>query len=178
LQETLTSPTYDLTTVVFSIDDLYLPHDEQVALAQSHPTNPLVQHRGVPGTHDVRAGRQLLQALARQEADVSLPSYDKSAFSGAGDRRPRSEWTIVNSGGQRAVDVVIMEGWCVGFRALPDEELRSRWRSAHENATSAAKRDEYKGQLGRAKLEDVTFINDSLRAYDDLTDQLAALIYM
>jgi D-glycerate 3-kinase len=178
LQETLTSPSYDLTTVVFSIDDLYLPHDEQVALARSHPTNPLVQHRGVPGTHDIRAGAQLLQALARQETDVSLPSYDKSAFSGAGDRRPRSEWTIVNPGGRRPVDVVIMEGWCVGFRALPDEELRSRWRSAHEKATSAAGSDEYEGQLGRVKLEDVAFINDSLRAYDDLTDKLAALIYM
>jgi D-glycerate 3-kinase len=38
-----------LETLVLSIDDLYLTHDDQVALAKEHPRNPLVQHRGEPG---------------------------------------------------------------------------------------------------------------------------------
>lgn len=38
-----------LETLVLSIDDFYLTHAEQVALAQSHPNNKLVQHRGEPG---------------------------------------------------------------------------------------------------------------------------------
>lgn len=38
-----------LETLVCSIDDLYLPYKEQVALAKEHSLNPLVQHRGEPG---------------------------------------------------------------------------------------------------------------------------------
>ncbi len=48
LQETL-SQKEGLQTLVCSIDDLYLKHEDQVALAQSHPLNSLVQHRGEPG---------------------------------------------------------------------------------------------------------------------------------
>lgn len=39
-----------LETLVCSIDDLYLTHDDQTALAKEHAQNPLVQHRGEPGT--------------------------------------------------------------------------------------------------------------------------------
>jgi D-glycerate 3-kinase len=38
-----------LETLVCSIDDLYLKHEDQVALARSHVNNPLMQHRGEPG---------------------------------------------------------------------------------------------------------------------------------
>lgn len=48
LQETL-SQKEGLETLVCSIDDLYLKHEDQVALAQANAQNPLVQHRGEPG---------------------------------------------------------------------------------------------------------------------------------
>jgi D-glycerate 3-kinase len=38
-----------LETLVCSIDDLYLEHENQVALARGHVNNPLVQYRGEPG---------------------------------------------------------------------------------------------------------------------------------
>lgn len=38
-----------LETLVCSIDDFYLTHDDQVALAASMPDNKLVQVRGEPG---------------------------------------------------------------------------------------------------------------------------------
>jgi D-glycerate 3-kinase len=38
-----------LETLVCSIDDLYLKHEDQIELASSHAENPLVQHRGEPG---------------------------------------------------------------------------------------------------------------------------------
>ena len=38
-----------LETLVCSIDDLYLKHEDQVALAAARPDNQLVQHRGEPG---------------------------------------------------------------------------------------------------------------------------------
>ena len=39
-----------LETLVCSIDDFYLTHADQRALAAAHPDNPLVQVRGEPGT--------------------------------------------------------------------------------------------------------------------------------
>jgi D-glycerate 3-kinase len=38
-----------LETLVCSIDDLYLKHEDQVKLAEEHKDNALVQHRGEPG---------------------------------------------------------------------------------------------------------------------------------
>lgn len=38
-----------LETVVVSIDDFYLAHADQLALAAAHPDNALVQYRGEPG---------------------------------------------------------------------------------------------------------------------------------
>src|SRR5258708_4585733 len=38
-----------IDTLVCSIDDFYLGHNDQLALAASHPTNLLIQHRGEPG---------------------------------------------------------------------------------------------------------------------------------
>lgn len=41
--------TDNINTIVFSLDDFYLTHDEQVKLAAENPENALVQHRGEPG---------------------------------------------------------------------------------------------------------------------------------
>lgn len=57
LQETLRSPPYSLPLVTLSLDDIYLTHADQHALAQSHPSNPLLQHRGQPSTPRPGPGR-------------------------------------------------------------------------------------------------------------------------
>jgi len=46
-----------------------------------------------------------------------VPRYDKSAFSGRGDRKPCEEWTAIPT----MPDVVLLEGWCFGFRPLESE---------------------------------------------------------
>lgn len=176
LCKTLSSPPHDLPTAVLSIDDLYLPHSQQQALAKAHPDNPLVQHRGQPSTHDVQLGKDLFQALADRETNIKVPSYDKSAFNGAGDQRPESEWEIVNAEGKAPVEVIVFEGWCVGFRALSDEQVEEKWKAAKEQYEREAKN--YKGQLGKLKLEDALFVNDKLREYDVLTDRFGAFVHM
>ena len=174
LHHTLSEPPHSLPTLVLSIDDLYLPHDQQQALAKSHAANPLVQHRGVPSTHDVKTGIELFQALANRDSNVKIPSYDKSQFNGAGDRRPESDWHTVNATSQSPVEVVVFEGWCVGFRALSDEEVQRKWEAAKQEAESG----NYTGRLGKLKLEDVLFVNSKLREYDALTDRFGAFIHM
>ncbi|ROT38723.1 D-glycerate 3-kinase [Sodiomyces alkalinus F11] len=149
-------------TLVLSIDDLYLRHADQLALAAAHPENPLLQHRGQPGTHDLPLARRLFHdLLARRPARV--PSYDKAAFAGQGDRAPSASWRPVNP---PFVHVVIFEGWCVGFRALPDA------------AAVEARRARPSRTLASHALPDLLFVNDRLRAYDDLTDLLDAFVHL
>ncbi|PNS16319.1 hypothetical protein CAC42_6426 [Sphaceloma murrayae] len=172
----LVTEPYNLPTVVLSIDDLYLPHDRQVKLAASHQDNPLVQHRGQPSTHDVALGVKLFSAIKDRAADIKIPSYDKSAYSGQGDRRPEAEWRKINADATRPVEVVIFEGWCVGFTPLSDTELEQKWKTAKDAFESAP--GSYDGQLGKLKLEHVRFVNRALMDYDRLTNQLDALVHI
>ena len=161
---------------MLSIDDLYLPREMQKALAESHPDNPLVQHRGEPSTHDVELGKALFQDLAKRKRNIKVPSYDKSAYNGAGDQLPESKWRTINEEGSKPTEVIVFEGWCVGFRALGDAEVEEKWRAAKEDFDKNG--DHYKGQLGKQKLESVLFVNDNLRKYDALTDQFGAFVHM
>jgi D-glycerate 3-kinase len=163
----LSSPPYSLPTLVFSIDDLYLPHSKQEALAESQANNPLVQHRGQPSTHDVKLGPEVFAAISNRKPNIHVPSYDKSAFNGAGDRLPESKWEICNRQGERPVEVVIFEGWCVGFRALDDGEVEHKWKAAVEEYES--KGSAYSGRLGKLQLDSVKFVNNALREYDEMT---------
>ena len=176
LLTTLTQPPHSLPTTVFSLDDLYLTHSDQRALATANPSNPLVQHRGVPGTHDLPLGDAVFSALASRAPNLAIPSYDKSAFSGAGDRRPESEWGVVNREGEGTVDVVVFEGWAVGFRALEEGELERKWQAARMEAESEG--SGYQGRLGKLKLEDVRFVNEKLRGYERLWRWVDAMVHM
>ncbi|KAJ5156765.1 hypothetical protein N7492_009568 [Penicillium capsulatum] len=173
LQETLRSEPYLLSVVTLSLDDIYLAHAGQIALAQAHPTNPLLQHRGQPSTHDLGLGEQVFSSLAA-ERPTAIPQYDKSAFAGQGDRVPQSKWQVVNTEGQEKVKVVIFEGWCVGFRAWDDKTLHERWEAAVQQKEAG----DYQGRLGHVKFEDVQTVNNALKQYDVLTDKLDALIHI
>lgn len=127
-----------------------------------------MQHRGQPSTHDIALGKELFRAIRNRDSNIKIPSYDKSAFNGQGDRRAANEWETINDDSSRQkVEVVIFEGWCVGFRSLSEEELRRKW----EQAKAAAEGDSaYKGQLGKLHFESVQFVNAALKEYDALTE--------
>ena len=96
-----------LGAVTLSLDDLYLTRAERLVLARD--VHPLFATRGVPGTHDVALGIEVIGQLVRGEA-AALPVFDKSIDDRAVKRRPVTG----------PVDVVLLEGWCVGARPLPD----------------------------------------------------------
>ncbi|KAJ9351234.1 hypothetical protein DTO027B9_6467 [Paecilomyces variotii] len=173
LQKTLRSPPYSLPTVTLSLDDIYLTHADQVALAAAHPDNPLLQHRGQPSTHDLALGEKVFASL-KANKPTAIPQYDKSAFSGQGDRVPESQWEIVNGEGQEKIKLVIFEGWRVGFRPWDDVTLKEKWEAAVRQKDTG----NYDGRLGYVKFEDVKTVNDALKRYDVLTDQLDALIHI
>lgn len=179
LQQTLSSPPHNNPTLTFSIDDLYLPRHAQTALAESHPTNPLVQHRGQPSTHDVRLGLSLFYDLKNRVQNVRIPSYDKSAHHGKGDRVDEAKWNVVNRPGDAPIDVVIFEGWCVGFRPLANAEIEQKWRHAVEADTQLLNSGKPpSGRLGSNSLESALFVNNALRSYDELTDYLDAFVFL
>jgi len=116
---------YRLRGITISIDDFYLTRAEQVQLAAQHAANPYLQQRGYPGTHDIRLGCETLanlRAINSTQQAVAIPRYDKSAHGGEGDRMPRTDWPVV----QPPLDYVILEGWCVGFTPLREDEIQDK----------------------------------------------------
>jgi len=101
-----------LNAVGLSLDDFYLGREARGWLAGR--VHRLLQVRGPPGTHDVALACAVLDHL-RGNGTTPLPAFDKAAD----ERRPKSSWRQVEG----PVDVVILEGWCVGARPEPSERL-------------------------------------------------------
>lgn len=145
---------HGVETLVCSIDDFYLRREDQQGLADSNPGNKLLQVRGEPGTHDMALAANFFEALCAGRP-VKVPEYDKSAHAGKGDRVPESAWArTVNSDPARPVQVVICEGWCVGFRSLECDEVERKYALPGTRT------------LKDHKLEHLLKINESLKAYD------------
>lgn len=110
-----------LRAATVSIDDFYLRRDEQLALSRAHPGNRYLEVRGYPGTHDINLGARVIDALvhAKEGERVLVPSYDKGAFGGAGDRAPESKWSSVEG----PLDVVLFEGWMLAFEPTQSSDV-------------------------------------------------------
>ena len=100
-----------------SIDDIYKTRPSREALAQSE--HPLFVTRGVPMTHDVALGINVIEALRTQGEGCAtrLPAFDKSIDT----RKPEASWPV------RAgpIDMVLFEGWCVGAIPQSEDELQT-----------------------------------------------------
>ncbi|KAL8871385.1 MAG: hypothetical protein Q9174_002770 [Haloplaca sp. 1 TL-2023] len=166
IARTLEQSPHNIPTVVVSIDDFYLSHKDQLRLAADHPKNPLVQHRGQPSTHDLSLASSVLSSL-RVGRETRIPTYDKSAFNGQGDRMPNSQWIKFNETGHRPAKLVILEGWCLGFRSLDSNRLKAYWEKAVHACVEAK---DYRGRLGHTRLEQVQFLNEALKGYDAITE--------
>lgn len=94
-----------LRVAVLALDDLYLTHAERQQLAAD--VHPLLVTRGVPGTHDVTLGLELLSRLPtlRQNETLQVPRFLKAAD----DRAPRADWPTLTG----RFDLLLFEGWCV-----------------------------------------------------------------
>src|SRR5262249_44027257 len=104
-----------------SIDDFYYPRHTQIWVAQQHPDNPYLQQRGYPGTHDIKLGVEVLQALKGLDkpGTVKIPRYDKSLHGGLGDRLPESDWSTIAG----PLDVILFDGWMLGFKPVAENKL-------------------------------------------------------
>lgn len=70
--------------------------------------------RGVPGTHDVQMGINLIQQLKNKQP-IKLTVFDKATD----DRAPEENWVTSDT----PVDIILFEGWCVGAQPQPAQTL-------------------------------------------------------
>ncbi|KAL0072485.1 hypothetical protein AAF712_000248 [Marasmius tenuissimus] len=157
----LSAPPHSLRVATLSIDDLYLTHTELKALAESNSGNPLWKGRGQPGTHDIALGRRILSSLKDGKEPIELPRFDKSLFDGEGDRLPM-DGTGVSV--QPPIDLVIMEGWCMGFYPISDREVEERWEGVWQEEKVKLGMDD--SIIGTKK--SIKQINETLHRYVDL----------
>jgi D-glycerate 3-kinase len=114
-----------LQLAVASIDDAYLPWAER---RQRMAGNPFGVSRVPPGSHDPAALAEPIRCWREQPwsgdgratAALDLPRFDKTLRDGEGDRT--SNWH-----GQ--ADAVLLEGWLLGCRPVPEQELLA-WSAA------------------------------------------------
>ena len=106
---------YGLAVVSLSLDDFYLSRAQRQHLART--VHPLLATRGVPGTHDMTLLNDTLDTLldSASVGPVAIPRFDKARD----DRRPRADWDRITGG----VDLVLLEGWCMGAAPQTAEQL-------------------------------------------------------
>lgn len=165
---------HSINAIEVSLDDFYLPHTEQVALRKQHPSFDLLKNRGQPSTHDTALAKSFFYQFLDEKPteDLWVPSFDKSCFDGDGDRVPRSEWRTLSK--DESVDVLIFEGWCVGFRPLPEDYVLKKWqkatitqdaRSADLRSPSGVEAQFSTTTLAKHSKEELLFINSALADY-------------
>lgn len=134
--------------------DFYLTRAGLDALAERSSTNAMLSGRGPPGTHDADLlASTLAEVSARSTSEpvtpLRLPIFDKSLFDGRGDRST----SVVTVDGP--IDVFILEGWSMGFRAVSTADAQLRWsqgRVAHTHP-----------------FDSVRELNDNLSSFDART---------
>jgi D-glycerate 3-kinase len=143
--------------VVLSIDDFYLTKGERNRLADK--VHPLLRTRGVPGTHDIEMLSDCIDKLVNLNAgsNLQLPRFDKAKD----DRADRSEWPMAVG----PIDLIIIEGWCVGSRAQQAAQVV-------EPINSLEKTDDADGRWR-------TYVNENLKGvYARLFARLDALVFL
>lgn len=113
--ELLLEQHFSLATVSISIDDFYLTQLERKDLSEK--IHPLLETRGVPGTHDLDLACKTIKSLMNPKSGetIAIPRFDKAID----DRYPESEWLVVD----KKVDVILFEGWCNHAPVESEENL-------------------------------------------------------
>lgn len=121
-----------------SIDDFYYSKAKRQDLAKE--IHPLLRSRGVPGTHDVDLALRVLKQLveAGPEQQVCLPGFDKSVD----DCRAVEACEQLRG----PVDLIILEGWCVGVKPQPRDKLSPAINELESNEDSDGRWRNYVNQ--------------------------------
>ncbi len=96
----------------FSIDDIYKSQEERRLLSEE--VHPLCYVRGVPGTHDIAMGLDLIEQLSNADHDTEtkIPSFCKPE-----DKHyPEEDWPLYLG----KPDFIFFDAWCGGAKPVPE----------------------------------------------------------
>ncbi|KAH8587878.1 P-loop containing nucleoside triphosphate hydrolase protein [Bisporella sp. PMI_857] len=162
-------------TIEVSLDDFYLSHQARTQKREKYPENKLLKTRGQPGTHDVELAKSFFQQFSEPTSEqIWIPSFDKSLFAGDGDRLPPEDWRKIPT--DRKIDVLIFEGWCVGFQPLSSKDVEAKRHQAIESSKSKTANSENSAgdslesqfsttTLSHHDLDHLLYVNDRLEEY-------------
>ena len=109
---TVVAERLEVTTVSLSLDDFYLTKSERIQLGST--VHPLLETRGVPGTHDVQLAIDCIKSLVAGKKTV-ITRFDKSI-----DDRAAAESLKTIKG---KLGLIVIEGWCLGAKPENAEQL-------------------------------------------------------
>jgi D-glycerate 3-kinase len=164
--------THGIKTINISLDDFYHNHQSLVTIKKSNSQNPLLRTRGQPGTHDIVLAKAFFASLDDHVSTdpVRIPSFDKSQFEGEGDRVPETNWRVVPR--EPRLEVVIFEGWCVGFQPIAEDAVARMWATAQNIDPSQTRlaNDESTMStctLSQHRIDHLQQLNKSLQVYNE-----------
>ena len=109
---------------VISIDDFYKTLKKRNKMAEQN--HPLFKTRGVPGTHDINLLKNFFTLIKYKKfKKIKLPKFNKSID----DRLIKKYWHKVN----KKPEIVLLEGWCVGAKAVSNSSLKKPINSLEKN---------------------------------------------
>ena len=112
IQEVLTNHC-NRPSMGFSIDDIYKSQEERKAISEE--VHSLCYVRGVPGTHDIGMGLDLIDSLSKAKRDsvTKIPSFCKPE-----DKHyPESDWPVYKG----KPDFIFLDAWCGGAKPISEE---------------------------------------------------------
>ena len=103
---------YNIDPLCISLDDYYLTKKQRNDLSKR--IHPLLETRGVPGTHATEKITKTIQLFDKKKYPIKIPKFDKLND----DRFPFSQ--IITS----KKNMIFLEGWCCGCPPLSNSFLQ------------------------------------------------------
>ena len=147
---------FKLNVFKVSIDDFYKTRKDRNVLSKKK--HPLLNTRGVPGTHDVDLMLNFFKRVKYKKfKSLQVPKFNKAID----DRCSRKLWYKLKS----KPDVVIFEGWCVGAKPQKNNLIKKPINLLEKNYDQNIKWR--------------TYVNNQLKnKYKSLFEQLDGLLYL
>ena len=101
---------YNKKIMSLSLDDYYLSKKKRLQLSKK--IHPLLQTRGVPGTHDLNKLSRHINQFEKKKFPISTPVFDKLR-----DDVTKKINTI------NKADILLLEGWCCGCLPIENKYL-------------------------------------------------------
>ena len=112
-------------TIALSIDNFYFSKKKRMQMSKD--IHPLCKTRGVPGTHDIVLLKEKINSLLNADLTTKtvIPIFSKIKDDYISDQ----SWKIYLG----KPDIIILEGWCIGAKAIEEQEWLPPLNSLEKN---------------------------------------------